>query len=413
MTLKELREKRAKLVADAQEILKAATETMKPEDEQRFDALMAEADTLKTRIDREERAAAAAKELEQSANGERRSGKEDREAGAGGGEKDEKAYASAFKAYLRYGFGDLDGEQRQLLRAGFRADGEQRAQSTSTTAGGYLIPQGFVNRLESAMLAYGGMLGVSQILRTGEGNALPWPTTDDTSNEGALLAENTVDSEQDITFGQVTFNAYKYTTKIIRVSNELLQDSAINVENVIADRFAERLGRILNRHATTGTGSSQPNGVVTAATAGVTLASSSAITVDELINLEHSVNPAYRTNARWMFHDDVLKALKKLKDSENRPLWMMGYREGAPDTLMGRPYTINQHMATMEASAKSVLYGDFSKYVIRMVKDFTALRLVERYAEYHQVGFLGFMRFDGDLVDAGTHPIKYAIHPSP
>lgn len=291
---------------------------------------------------------------------------------------------------------------------------EQRAQSTTTTAGGYLVPQGFSNALERALLQFGGMRQSRAMrIQTATGNQIEWPTVDDTSNEGALLAENTQDSEQDVVFGQKLLDAYKYTSKIVRVSYELMQDSFFDMGGFLGSALGERLGRIQNRHATTGTGSSQPNGVVTASTAGVTLASSSAVTHDELLDLKHSVDPAYRMQAEWMFADSTLKALKKLKDSQNRPLWLPGVATREPDTIDGDRYVVNQHMASMEASAKSILYGDFSKYVMREVLAISLIRMVERYADYHQVGFVAIMRFDGELIDAGTNPIKHAIHPSP
>ena len=291
---------------------------------------------------------------------------------------------------------------------------EQRAQSTTTTAGGYLVPQGFSNALERAMLQFGGMRQSRAMrIQTATGNQIEWPTVDDTSNEGALLAENTQDSEQDVVFGQKVLDAYKYTSKIVRVSYELMQDSFFDMGGFLGSALGERLGRIQNRHATTGTGSSQPNGVVTASTAGVTLASSSAVTHDELLDLKHSVDPAYRMQAEWMFADSTLKALKKLKDSQNRPLWLPGIAVREPDTLDGDRFVVNQHMSGMEASAKSILYGDFSKYIMREVLNISLIRMVERYADYHQVGFVAIMRFDGELIDAGTNPIKHAIHPSP
>lgn len=291
---------------------------------------------------------------------------------------------------------------------------EHRAQSTTTTAGGYLVPQGFSNALERAMLQFGGMRqSRATLIRTATGNQIEWPTVDDTSNEGALLSENTQDSEQDVTFGQKVLDAYKYTSKIVRVSVELMQDSFFDMGAFLGAALGERLGRIQNRHATVGTGSSQPNGIVVASTAGKTVASSSAVTHDELLDLKHSVDPAYRGQAQWMFNDATLLVLKKLKDSQNRPLWLPGIAVREPDTLDGQGYVVNQNMASMEASAKSILYGDFSKYVMREVLGITLVRMVERYADYHQVGFVAIMRFDGELIDAGTHPVKHILHPSP
>ena len=133
-----------------------------------------------------------------------------------------------------------------------KTQAEARAQSLTGSAGGYAVPQGFINQLEASLLAFGGMREVATILRTAEGNDLPIPTVSDHSNVGAILAENTQVSEQDITFAQITLKAYKYSSKLIRVSSELLQDSAIDLESFIGGALGERIARIFNTHATTG-----------------------------------------------------------------------------------------------------------------------------------------------------------------
>jgi HK97 family phage major capsid protein len=138
-----------------------------------------------------------------------------------------------------------------------------------------------------------------------------------------------------------------------------------------------------------------------------TTGETTSITYDDLVELEHSVDPAYRKNARFMMSDAALKVIKKLKDGIGRPLWMAGLAVKEPDTINAYPYVINQDMAVPAASAKTVLFGDFSNYFIRRVAGVQVLRLQERYAELNQVGFLCFQRWDGQLVDAGTHPIKY------
>jgi HK97 family phage major capsid protein len=152
---------------------------------------------------------------------------------------------------------------------------------------------------------------------------------------------------------------------------------------------------------------------VTGATLGYTAGNSTtsgettSITYDDLVELEHSVDPAYRKNARFMMSDTALKTVKKLKDGIGRPLWMAGLAVKEPDTINSYPYVINQDVAVPAASAKTVLFGDFTNYFIRRVAGVQVLRLTERYADYNQVGFLAFQRWDGQLVDAGTHPIKY------
>ena len=276
------------------------------------------------------------------------------------------------------------------------------------SAGGYTVPQGFINQLEASLLAFGGMREVATILRTAEGNDLPIPTVSDHANVGAILAENTQVAEQDITFAQITLKAYKYSSKLIRVSSELLQDSAIDLESFIGGALGERIARIFNTHATTGDNSSKPQGI-SASGAGKTATAVDAITFAELLDLQHSLDPAYRANARFMMHDTTFKLVRKLVDDQNRPIFMNDLSATSPGTLFGVPVVINQDVATVAAGAKAIYYGDFSKYIIRDVQDFTLLRLEERYADYHQVGFVGFSRHDGRILDAGTDPIKHLI----
>ena len=297
---------------------------------------------------------------------------------------------------------------------------EERALGSSVVSpddtGHYTVPNETMRALEEALLAYGGLRQLATVIRTQSGASLPIPTTNDTSNEGAILAENTQEStETDPAFSQLVLESYKYSSRKILVSIEFLQDNAINAAEVIGRMLGERIGRITHRHFTVGTGNGQPNGVVTAATtSAVTTAAATAITRDELIDLKHSVDPAYRDmGARFMFNDTTLKLLKKIKvpqysgDTAGIPLWQAGMTVGQPDTIDGDPYTINQHMAAPTAGLKSVAYGLFSKYLIRDVMNVMLMRLDELYAEYGQVAFLAFSRHDGDLLDAGTHPVKY------
>jgi HK97 family phage major capsid protein len=284
----------------------------------------------------------------------------------------------------------------------------QNAQSIgTTTAGGHTTFPGFVSNLERALLQFGGMRQVSTILRTATGSALDWPTVNDTGNTGALLAENTQDAEQDVTFGNLTLDAYKYTSKIVRVSVELMQDSAFNMGSTLGSLLGERLGRIQNTHATTGTGSSQPNGVVTAATLGKTAAATGAVTMDELLDLQASVDPAYRMGSTWMFNDATRNAVRQLKSTDSVYHWSPGATAGDPDRLFTAPVVVNQDMASMATTTKPVLFGQLSKYLMREVLGVTLVRMNERYADYHQVAFVAIMRFDGDLLDAGTNPVKY------
>jgi len=401
MTIKALREERAKLVADARALVDG---NPSPENDTKFDELMAQADAIKARIDRAERLEGVEAHLaERAAVSAAVRGVSVDQA------RDEQITEDGvFGRFLRVGMNNLTAEERAIAVPQFQA-----AQSVgTTTAGGYTVPAGFYANLEEAQKAYGGMLDVGFIVDTESGNALPIPTSTDVANSGAILTENTQVSAQDVTFGSVNLGAYTYTSKLILVSNQLLQDSAFDLNTFLADALGTRIARAINTHFTTGTGSSQPAGVVVGATTGKTgtTGQTTSVIYDDLVDLEHSVDPAHRRNGRFMMADSSLKVIKKLKDSQGRPLWMPGLTTHEPDTILGYGYTINQDVAAMAANAKSIVFGDLKKYFIRRVKGTQVLRLTERYADFNQVGFLAFQRWDGVLVDAGSNPVKTYVN---
>lgn len=402
--VKALREERAKLVADAQAILVKADKIGK-EDEARFDQMMSDADTIKANIDRLERGMAAEHELGQRV--EQRAGR-DNISIADAKNQDEQE-GTIFKKWLLGGMQDLNDQERRVMQRR-AAPVIQAAQSVgTTTAGGFLVPQSFSDRLEIALKYYSGVMANAEIIETDSGADMPWPTVNDTTQVGAILAENATISAQDVTFASVTLKAYMYTSKLIAVSLQLMQDSFFNMENLIADIAGERLGRIFNTHFTTGTGSGQPNGIVTAAASGKvgTTGQTTSVIYDDLIDLIHSIDPAYRRGSKWMANDSSIKVVRKLKDSQNRPLWEPSVQAGQPDTLLGYPVVTNNDVAAMAANAKSIIFGAMNKYKVRRVRGMTLMRLNERYADALQVGFFAFARVDGNLIDAGTNPVKY------
>ncbi len=293
---------------------------------------------------------------------------------------------------------------------------QQESRAFGLTEGATLRPEGFVNSLERALLHFGPMLQVADVLTTTEGNPLPWPTANDTGNEGVLLSEaTTIGSSVEPTVSAMTLGAFKFSSKPILASAEILEDSAFDLANVFGEMLGERLGRIINRKFTVGVGTTEPTGIVTAATLGVTAASASAITGDELIRLQHSVDVAYRSNAAWMMHDSTISIIRRLKSNDNQYLFQPGLQLGVPDRLLGGIVHTNNHMDGIadaaetfnDASEKVVLYGQLSKYKARRVRGIRLRRLVERYADTDQECFVAFARVDGNLLDAGTHPVKY------
>lgn len=290
---------------------------------------------------------------------------------------------------------------------------ELRVLSSQTGgAGGYTVADdtSFMGQVERALLSYGGMREVSQVVRTGNGAPLPWPSANDTGNTGAWIAESaTRSAATDPSWDIHTFNAHTVTSNIIRVPYELLQDTAFDLEGYLAEISAERIARTENTAFTTGDGAGEPLGITLSTTAGLTAAATDAITSDELLELKYSVDRAYRNNDFFMMEDATLLALRKLKDGDGQYIWAPGMLAGEPDVLYGSPVVINEDMASLATGNITVLYGQKGKYKIREVSTVLVQRLVELYAASGQVGFITTMRADGALIDAGTNPVKHII----
>lgn len=284
----------------------------------------------------------------------------------------------------------------------------------TASQGGYTVPTEVATSVADALKAYGGMRSVAEVFRTASGNDINFPTSDGTSETGELIGENTTATGADPSFGVVTLKTYKFSSKVVAVPFELLQDTSIDMEGFIRSRLATRLGRVTNTYFTTGTGTAQPNGIVTAAGSGKvgTTGQTATVIFEDLVDLVHSVDPAYRAlgNCRFMMNDASLKVIRKLKDSQGRPIFLPGYDGLAgpmPDTLLGYPITINQDVATMAANAKSILFGDFSYYKIRDAMDMQMFRFDDSaYIKLGQIGFLAWMRSGGNFVDVGG-AVKY------
>jgi HK97 family phage major capsid protein len=284
--------------------------------------------------------------------------------------------------------------------------------TTTTTEGGYTVATEYQKSVEVLMKAFGGMRNVATRIQTGSGMTMNFPTSDPTAEVGEIVGQNAAVAALDTTFGNVTLDTYKYSSKKIALPFELIQDSFIDIESYVQNILAMRLGRIQNTHFTVGAGSTLPYGVITGASTGKTGTTGQTLTViyDDLVDLEHSLDPAYRNQpgVGYMMADSSVKVLRKIKDSQSRPIFVPGYEAnamidgGAPDRLMGRPIYINQDVAAMAANAKSIAFGQFSKYIIRDVMDLTLFRMTDSaFTLNGQVGFVAFMRSGGRLIDNG------------
>lgn len=427
---KELRGKRAELVKSNGDLLaKIGAE----KDQARIKELEAEwdkrdADIVKLTADiaRAERQEALEAEGDQPVR-ERRSGRmepreESREVTAEEKERRQKQYKDVLMRYLKYGRDQMSPDEHIILRGGYKTergqviDSETRDGLSSTSAaGGYTIPGLFFNELQNSLLAYGGARKMARVITTDSGQSLPIPTVDDTSNKAQIVSEgSSLTSPNDMTFGQVTISTFMYRT-IIPVTFELLQDSAFDLEAWIREQCITRLGRGTNVHFTTGNGTTQPKGFIPGSSSGVTAASATSVSFNDLVDLEHSVDPAYRGNPSvgWQMKDSTLKVIKKLVDSQLRPLWLPGIAVHEPDTILGYKYVINQDMAAVQASNKSIAFGDWAKFMIRDVRNPMIIRANELYLTTGQVAFFLFSRHGSNVLDAGTDPIKHLTHPSP
>ena len=332
-------------------------------------------------------------------------------------------YRRAFQTYLRMGE-STPSETKAILREK-RANGEGAPITNhigSYSDLGFFVPTGFVNAIEVATKWYANLMDVFGSITTGSGNPLPYPTSNDTTQEASQIGENAGPvSEQDLTAAQIVFGAWKYTSGIIRASIELVEDSAFDIESFVAKQMGIRFGRKWEDVLTNGTGSNQPTGLLVAvADSGITpviaqgSVSNDGITGNtgvnsvgywDLVNLEHSVDKSYRKGASYMMHDTTVASLQRVLDKFGRPLFVPGIN-GEPDKVNGYPITINNSMPQIAASATSIAFGDMSKFLVRRVMDFRVLVLRERYADYGQTGYVGFARIDSNLLDAGTHPIN-------
>lgn len=388
---KEVREINGKYAADVR---------MPSEDAGKIDALLAKVEAIDVEIERERRAAQLASD-EPAAQHELAMNAAYR-AATEGTEND------ALRAMLTGGLGALNAEQRGAMFARVNPDIRAAMSTTTGSEGGYTVATEFSRTLIEAMKASFAVRSVATGIQTSTGAQMLFPTADATAEEGEIVGQNAAVSALDTTFGQASLDVYKYSSKSIALPFELIQDSMFNVEAYIQNLLNLRIGRIQNRHHTLGTGTGQPRGLLTAAVAGKVAATGGATTVkyEDLIDLEHSVDPYYRASGKWMMHDTTLAALRKIKDDNGRPIFVPGYESGtpggAPDRLLGREIIINQHMPVMAANAKSILFGDFSKYLVRDVMDTTLFRMTDSaYTLKGQVGFVAFCRSGANLIDIG------------
>jgi HK97 family phage major capsid protein len=338
-------------------------------------------------------------------------------------------HEKAFAEYIRRGSAHMRGETREVLDKHEFRDTVNGMGEASNSIGGYLVPPGFLAKITETLKFFGGVRLVANVIETTSGQSLVWPSNDDTGNPATIIGENTQVSEVDLALGQRTLSSYLWTTGAVRIGRALMQDSAFDLESLVADRFGKRLGRGQNTAFTTGVGISGGLAGVTVGVTGastvdplVAAAAGDGIPMGHLLDLIHSVDAAYRQGGAcvWMMNDTSVGKIQKLVDSTGRPLFIPAGSFGSiatgaatknldlgggVDTLLGYPIVVNNDCDNSDATNDSgdfpVFFGDFKRgYIVRDVTaSMATLRLEERYADYGQVGFIGYLRSDGNLDD--------------
>lgn len=397
-----LRQERAELIAHAREILdKAETENrnLTVEENQDYEATMAKIDERGNQIERKERQMRQAKLEKELAMVQdtvaARAYQPDDDGGDSNTDlKATKEYRTAYWLQFRHGKQALTAVEYRALKEGTDA------------AGGYLVPTDFERRLIDLLPEENVMRTLATVISTASDREIPVVSS---HGQAYWTAEEGSYTESDETFVQKLLTAHKLTV-LMKISEELLQDAAFDLEAYVAREFARRAGVKEEDAFVIGDGSGKPKGVIQDAETGITAASATAIAANELIDLFHSLKRPYRVRATWLMNDDTVKAIRQLKDANGQYLWQPGLQAGQPDRILGRPVAVSPAMPTIGSNAKSIAFGDFSYYWIADRQGRIFQRLSELYATTGHVGFRAYQRVDGVLTLAEA--IKVLKHPA-
>lgn len=306
-------------------------------------------------------------------------------------------YAQAFDAYLRYGEDHLTPEQREIFA---RVKKEQRAVGEGTnvsydSAKNHIVPTTFINQVEKAIREYGGLLNEIRTITTSTGNSMQIPQFDASGMRGRRRSKGSNAGDADAPLiDSLELKAHDYTSGVIKIDNELLEDAAFDVAGAIAEALPEAILEIYEDECTNGDGNEMPYGVVTAAPSTLEVGPD-AFTVDDLIKLEHSVKRKYRKDAKYMMNDNTLAFIRTLKNANGDYIVQKSAREGFDYEILGKPVVINDAMPDMGAGNKSVLFGNYKKYISRRVNGYSVKRITDSLIAENQTGFVMFMRLDG------------------
>ena len=425
ITSRELRDQAGKLVDRMREIndrADAEGRDFTAEEQTNWDAAKSEWKSLLARIERAEYLESApAQDEEQRVwhlQQDRMSAPKD-EADAQAREK--RAYEQAFRDYITAQNPRMLGQETwSALYKGMQPidDAEKQALGRyrnamsvgSQSGGGFWVPDAMMQRIEKALLWFGGMRQFGEVISTDDGADLPWPVYDDTANSGRRLSENTAATQTDLSVGVRVLKAHMYSSDEVLVSFQLLQDRPDLAGDILADALGERVARAQNTDFTSNGAPDGPQGLIRATTSALTAASATEVTADELHRLQYAVNRAYRDHPSsvYMMADDTLGEVLRIKDGVGNYIFVQPNNGGEP-MVWGKRVVVNNDMPATATGNIAVVFGKGHAYKIREVRGFTLLRMDERYAPSLQVSFLGFARADGGYINAGQNPIQHIV----
>lgn len=384
LQVNELREKRAKAWEDAKAFLDQASTPdglLSGEDEEKYARMEANIDDLGRAIARLERQAELDKELAKATSQPLTSTPGAENAMPSKRGRGSEEYRAAFWDAMRLNRSPY--EVRDALQEGVDVEG------------GYLVPDEFETQVVSALEEENFVRGLAKVIQTTSGDRkIPVVAT---HGSASWLDEEAQYQESDEVFSQVSLSAFKLGT-FLKVSEELLNDSAFDIESYLSSEFGRRIGAAEEEAFLTGDGKGKPTGIFTSAEEGLKSGAATTVTADDLIDLHYALRSPYRKNAVWVMNDSMVKAIRKLKDQQGQYLWQPALTAGTPDTILNRPVYTSAYAPELKGGAKGIAFGDLSYYWIADRQGRSFKRLNELFATTGQVGFLASQRVDGKLI---------------
>lgn len=388
MSIQALREHKTELARQARELLaNKGEQTWSKDDQTKFDGIMDEQERVVKQIEAHQRVMDdRAQQQFTDAEGKPKNERED-------------AAKKGYELFLRKSFRDMTPEEIGSVR--------NTMSTTTGSQGGVtvdpLVSKAFIDQ----MADYAGLRRVADRIVTGSGVNITYPTTDGRAEVGEIIAQNTTATASDPSFGSVNLGAYKFSSKIITIPIELLQDTTIDIVGLVNKRMRDRIGRIQNQKFTIGAGTTEPFGLVTQASVGKTGTTGQTLTIiyDDLVDLIDSIDIAYAAEGgfQWSMSQSMRKVVRKLKDTAGRPIFLPGYgslQETLNDSMLGYEINVNNDMPVPAANAKSLSFGQHKKYLVRDAMEVTLFRFEDSaFMKLGQVGFLAWSRADGNLLD--------------